>query len=434
MKKKKVYIALSADILNPAHLNIIDKGLKLGDVIIGLLTDSAISSYKNLPALDYEARYKIISSVKNIKKIIKQDTLDYQKNLIKIKPDYVLHGDDWKTGLQSWVREKVIRTLKKWNGKLIEVPYSEKYNSTKLKREIKNLSSTPDLRIKSLRRLLSAKKTLKFLDIHNGLSALIVEKTKMIKNKKLLEFDGMWASSLTSSTAKGKPDIEAVDSHERIQVLNEVLEVTTKPIIYDGDTGGKVEHFIFLVKTLERLGISAVIIEDKKGLKKNSLFGNDVFQQQESVKNFSKKITEGKKCQLNENFMIIARIESLILDKSVKEAMFRAKSYLRAGADGIMIHSKEKNTSKIFQFFREYNKLKNRKVLVVAPSSYYHIKDEELKKRGVNIILYANHLLRSVYPSMLNTAKSILKHGRTLETEKKLLSIKNILNLIPGTK
>ena len=433
-KSKTVYVAMSADLVHPGHLNIINRASKLGNLIIGLLTDSAIASYKRVPVMEYKDRFKIISSIKGVSNVIKQETHDYTKNLKKIKPDFVVHGDDWKQGIQSNVRNKVIKELKKWGGKLVEFPYTKGISSSKLISLYKEIGTTPDIRRKQLKRILSSKKLSRFLDIHNGLSGLIVENTKVQIKGKIEEFDGMWGSSLTNSTAKGKPDIEAVDFTERLQLLNEVLEVTTKPIIYDGDTGGKIEHFVFTVKTLERLGVSAIIIEDKVGLKKNSLFGTSVKQQQDTPSSFSKKIKAGKNAQATEEFMIIARIESLILNKGINDALQRAKKYINAGADGIMIHSRRNNPSEIFEFCKFYNKFKTRRTLVIVPSSFSQVTEEKLSKAGANIVIYANHLLRSVYPNMVNTAKSILKNKRAYQIEKKLLSIKDILELIPGTK
>ncbi|WP_435114224.1 phosphoenolpyruvate mutase [Candidatus Pelagibacter bacterium nBUS_36] len=433
-KSKTVYVAMSADLVHPGHLNIINRASKLGTLIIGLLTDNAIASYKRVPVMEYKDRFKIISSIKGVSNVIKQETHDYTNNLKKIKPDFVVHGDDWKQGIQSNVRNKVIKELKKWGGKLVEFSYTKGISSSKLISLHKEIGTTPDIRRKQLKRILSAKKLSRFLDIHNGLSGLIVENTKVQIKGKIEEFDGMWGSSLTNSTAKGKPDIEAVDFTERLQLLNEVLEVTTKPIIYDGDTGGKIEHFIFTVKTLERLGVSAIIIEDKIGLKKNSLFGTSVKQQQDTPSSFSKKIKAGKNAQATDEFMIIARVESLILNKGIKDALQRAKKYINAGADGIMIHSRRNNPSEIFEFCKFYNKFKTRRPLVIVPSSFSQVTEEKLSRAGANIVIYANHLLRSVYPNMVDTAKSILKNKRAYQIEKKLLSIKDILELIPGTK
>ncbi len=433
-KNKKVYVAMSADLVHIGHLNIINIASKYGEVIIGLLNDKAIASYKRVPMMNYKDRYKIISSIKGVSKVVEQKTLDYVPNLKKIKPDFVVHGDDWKTGVQKKVRAGVLKVIKKWGGKLIEPKYTEGISSTKLQNISKEIGTTPDIRRSSLKRLLEAKKIVRFLDIHNGLCGRIIENTKVNVNGKIEEFDGMWGSSLTNSTAKGKPDIEAVDLTERLQLLNEVLEVTTKPIIYDGDTGGKPEHFVFTVKTLERLGVSAIIIEDKTGLKKNSLFGTEVKQTIDNIKTFSKKISDGKKAKATDQFMIIARLESLILNRGMKDAVKRAKAYINAGADGIMIHSRKRNPSEIFEFCRIYNKFKNRKPLVVVPSSYSQVKESQLIKAGANIIIYANHLMRSVYKNMVMTAESILKNQRSLEAEKNLISIKTILELIPGTK
>ena len=429
----KVYVGMSADLLHPGHLNIIKKAAGLGEVTVGLLTDKAIASYKRLPFMTYEQRLDVMMNVKGVHDVIPQSTLDYTSNLMLIKPDYVVHGDDWKEGVQRSTRQSVINTLAEWGGELIEVPYTKNISSSQLISAINEIGSTPEIRRASLRRLLNAKPLLRFLDIHNALSGLIVENISYNTDSGAVQFDGMWGSSLTDSTAKGKPDIEAVDVTSRMTTLNEVLEVTTKPIIYDGDTGGKTEHFVFTVKTLERLGVSAIVIEDKTGLKKNSLLGNDVLQSQDTIENFCTKISAGKFAQATEDFMIFARIESLILGKGLADACKRAKAYIDAGADGIMIHSRQKEPDEIFSFLEFYNSLPNKRPLIVVPSSYNSVSETELMNRGASIVIYANHLLRSAYPAMCNTAKSILKHGRSLECDSQLLSIKEILELIPGT-
>ena len=430
---KTVYVGMSADLMHPGHLNILKEASKLGRVTVGLLTDSAIASYKRLPFMSYEQRQEIVSSIRWVSNVVPQMTLDYTNNLRELKPNYVVHGDDWKEGVQRETREKVINVIGEWGGELVEIPYTQGISSTKLHNAVKEVGSTPEIRRGLLRRLLGAKKMVRFLDIHNALSGLVVENTYVESPTGRLEFDGMWGSSLTDSTSKGKPDIEAVDVSSRINSLNEVIEVTTKPIIYDADTGGKTEHFVFTVRTLERLGVSAVIIEDKTGLKKNSLLGNDVPQTQDTIENFCAKIAAGKSAQATDDFMLIARIESLILGKGIEDAIERAKAYLEAGADGIMIHSREKSPNEIFEFAGIYNRLPNRKCLVCVPSSYNSATEEELQESGVNIVIYANHLLRSAYPAMLNTAKSILQNKRSLECDKDLMSIKDILELIPGT-
>lgn len=431
---KIVYVAMSVDLVHVGHLNIINVAKSYGKVIVGLLTDRAIASYKRIPFTEYKDRFRVISSIKGVHKVIQQSTHDYVPNLIKLKPDFVIHGDDWKQGPQKKIRDDVIKVLKNWGGKLVEPNYTVGISSTKLNTLLNNLGTTPEIRKKHLRRLIESKELVRILDIHNGLSGLIIENTKVNLNNRSEEFDGMWASSLTSSTSKGKPDIEAVDLTERLQLLNEVLEVTTKPIIYDGDTGGKAEHFVYTVKTLERLGVSAVIIEDKTGLKKNSLLGNKVKQTLENQKNFCQKIKAGKLAKATNDFMIIARLESLILNKGMDDAVRRAKAYINAGADAIMIHSKKKDPSEIFKFCKIYKKFKNRKPLVVVPTTFSQVKEKQLIDAGVNIVIYANHLFRSTYPSMINTAISILKNKRSLEAEKNLIPIKQILELIPGTK
>ena len=430
MENPKVYVGMSADLIHPGHMNILKVASTYGDVTVGLLTDKAISTYKRLPIMNFEDRFEVISNIKFVNNVIEQRTLDYTENLKNLKPKYVVHGDDWTTGIQKNIRKKVIEVLKEWEGELIEVPYTEGISSTSIKNQLSKSITTEDRR-KSLRNMLHNKDTLTFLDIHNALSAIIVENASTTKNNKKLEFDGMWASSLTDSTAKGKPDIEAVDTSSRLNTLNEVMEVTTKPIIYDGDTGGKPEHFVYTVQNLERLGVSSVVIEDKKGLKKNSLFGTDVSQEQESVKEFCKKIKVGNDARNTEDFLIIARIESLILDKGLEDALFRAYKYAEAGAGGILIHSKDKTEDLVFKFIKDFKTNSNLPIIVV-PTTYNHVTIEQFKENDVDLVIYANHLLRSSYPAMMNTAENILKFGRTMEIENELMSVKEIINFIPS--
>lgn len=431
---KKVYVGMSADLVHPGHLNIINEAKKLGEVTIGLLTDKAIASYKRLPYMTFEQRKIIVENIKGVDNVIAQETLDYVPNLELLKPDYVVHGDDWKEGVQQKTRQRVIDTLEKWGGKLIDVPYTKGISSTNLNKNIKEIGTTPDIRLKRLRRLIASKPLVRILESHSGLTGLICENIQVDFNGKIEEFDGMWSSSLTDSTSKGKPDIEAVDITTRLHSINDMLECTTKPIIYDGDTGGKPEHFVFTVRTLERLGISAVIIEDKIGLKKNSLFGTEVLQLQDSIEEFSLKINAGKKAQITSDFMIFARVESLICGKSIEDALERAFAYINAGADGIMIHSKEKTGEDIREFCKMFRDADKTTPIVIVPSTYNHIDEKTLIEWGANIVIYANHMLRASYPAMLNVAKSILTNRRSFEADNDCLSIKDILELIPGTK
>jgi len=429
--RKKVYIGMSADLVHPGHMNIIKEASKLGIVTIGLLTDKAIASYKRLPYMTYEQRKDVIENIKGVENVIAQETLDYRPNLEKLKPDIVVHGDDWKEGVQSKTRQQVIDTLAQWGGKLIEVPYTEGISSTYLNNLLKEIGTTPDIRRSRLKRLIDTKPIVRIMESHNALSGLIVES---IKGDNGVEYDGMWSSSLTDSTSKGKPDIEAVDVSTRINTINEIFEVTTKPMIYDADTGGIAEHFAFTVRTLERTGVSAVIIEDKTGLKKNSLFGNDVAQTQDSIENFCQKIQKGKLAQITDDFMIISRIESLILDKGMEDAITRAKAYIEAGSDGIMIHSRQKEPDEILEFCKILRAYNENIPIIVVPTSYNQITAQELGQAGINVVIYANHMLRAAYPGMMRVAKSILDNDRSMEAEKELLSIAKILDLIPGTK
>lgn len=429
---KRVYVAMSADIIHPGHLNIIKEAAKLGDVTVGVLTDAAIASYKRLPYMNYEQRAAVVRALKGVVEVIPQEQLDYIPNLLKLKPDYVVHGTDWREGVQAKTRQRVIDTLATWGGELVEPEYTEGISSTQLNKAIREVGTTPDIRRRRLRRLLNAKPIVRVMEAHSGLSGLIVENACVVKNNVKHEFDAMWLSSLTDSTLKGKPDNESVDITSRLRTVNDILEVTTKPIIYDGDSGGLPEHFTFLVRSLERLGVSAVIIEDKVGLKQNSLFETGNVQKQASVEDQCHKIKVGKQSQITDDFMIIARCESLITGAGEDDAIARCRAYVGAGADGIMIHSKAKTPDEIKSFVKRFRaEVSADKPIVVVPSTYSQITEQELADIGVNIVIYANQLLRAAYPAMKMCAERILECERAQEASGEFcMPIKEIISLI----
>ena len=429
-----VYLGMIGDIIHPGLINIINQGAKYGELIVGLFTDKAIATQRRLPYMTYDQRKNVVENIKGVCKIVPQDEWSYIPNLLKYKPDFIIHGDDWKTNSERELRMEVFEVMNKIGGKVIEIPYTQGINSSSLEKELKSIGTTPDIRLKSLRRLIAAKPIVRIMEAHDGLSGLIIEHIQVNKGLKINSFDGMWSSSLTDSTSKGKPDIEAVDLTTRLQDLTNILECTTKPIIYDGDTGGKPEHFQFTVRTLERNGISAIIIEDKIGLKKNSLFGTDAIQTQDSIDGFCHKIRMGKEAQITPDFMIIARCESLIAGKTIEDALERCYAYVNAGADGIMIHSKEKSGDDIKEFCQKFRKKHPAIPIVVVPTTYNYIKEEELCSWGVNIVIYANHMLRAAYPAMYKCAETILENERSFEATPLCMPIKDILELIPGTK
>lgn len=432
---KIVYLGMIGDIMHPGLINIINEGAKYGDVMIGLYTDKAIATHKRLPYLTYEQRKNVIENIKGVSSIVPQDEWSYVPNLMKYKPDFIIHGDDWVYGPDKYLRDEVFKTMEKLGGEVIEIPYTKGISASGLKEEIDSLGVTPQARLSSLRRLLAAKPVVRIIESHNGLTGLIAEHTSVEVNGQHREFDGMWASSLTDSTSKGKPDIEAVDLTTRLHDLNDTLEVTTKPVIYDGDTGGKLEHFVFTVRTLERLGISAVIIEDKVGLKQNSLFGTDAIQTQDTIEGFCNKIKAGKDAQITRDFMIISRCESLIAGKPVEDALERCHAYVAAGADGVMIHSKNKSGEDIKEFCLRFRTKDPHTPIVAVPTTYNQFTEEELAEWGINIVIYANHMLRAAYPAMVKCAERILETSRSLEaSDEYCMPIKQILNLIPGTK
>lgn len=438
---KMVYVAMSADIIHPGHLNIIKEASTLGDVTVGVLTDAAIASYKRLPYMSYEQRAAVVAALKGVTRVVPQETLDYIPNLKKYQPDFVVHGTDWREGVQAKTRQGVIDTLAAWGGKLVEPEYTPGISSTQLNKAIREVGTTPDIRRARLRRLLNAKPIVRTMEAHSGLSGLIVENAFAMVPKDVAdpqgaqvrhEFDAMWLSSLTDSTLKGKPDNESVDVTSRLRTVNDILEITTKPIIYDGDSGGLPEHFVFLVRSLERLGVSAVIIEDKIGLKQNSLLEQGNVQQQATIEDQCHKIQVGKQAQITEDFMIIARCESLIAGKGEDDAIARCKAYCEAGADGIMIHSKAKTPDEIISFVKRFRaEVSADKPIVVVPSTYAQVTEDELAKIGVNIVIYANQLLRASYPAMKACAERILSCQRAQEASAEFcMPIKEIISLI----
>ena len=428
--KKKVYVGLSADIIHEGHINILKIANNLGAVTVGLLTDKAVSSYKKLPHLNYKQREIIVKNIRYVSKVIPQKSLSYIDNLKRIKPHYVVHGDDWKSGIQKKTRADVIKCLKKWGGKLIEPKYTKNISSTIIKKKILENGVSSDTRKKKLRRLIEAKDLVKIIETHSPLTGMIIEDLSFKNKNQFREFDGMWSSSLTDSLLKGKPDNQSVDYSSRILGLNDIMEVTTKPLIFDADNGGRIEHIPYLVKTLERIGVSAMVIEDKIGEKRNSLFKDQNKTKQDTIPNFCKKISKAKKSKNSDDFFIIARIESFILGKKIDDAIKRAKSYYRAGADAILIHSKEKKPRQIFEFSKIFTKLNYNCPLVAVPSTYSSVREKELIKNGFKIVIYANQMLRAAYPVMTNIAKKILKNERSFEIEKEITPIKEIISLI----
>ncbi len=428
--QKTVYVGMSADLIHPGHINIIDIARAYGEVTVGLLTDEAIASYKRLPSLSFEHRKKIVENLKGVSHVVAQETLDYVSNLEQLKPDYVVHGDDWRSGPQKETRDRVIKTLGLWGGELIEPKYTEGLSSTALNKAVQEIGTTPGARLGRLRRLIAANPIVRVMEAHNGLSGLIVEHSSYEHGGQVTEFDAIWLSSLTDSTAKGRPDIEYVDRTSRAQTINEILDVTTKPIIYDADTGGLTEHFTKTVCSLERVGVSAVIIEDKQGLKQNSLYGTERNQELIPKEVMCQKIHAGKQAQVTEDFMIIARLESLIAKQGLADALDRAQAYIEAGADAIMIHSCESELTEINEFCKAYQDMAGKVPLVAVPTTYNQVYESELTEMGFSVVIYANHLLRSAYPAMLKTAESILKYGRSKEADADCISTKDILGLI----
>ena len=431
IENRTVYMCFSTDMIHSGHIAIIKKAAKLGKLIVGVLSDEAVASYKRFPLLPCEERKALFANINGVYKVVEQKELSYKENLEAMKPDYVVHGDDWLIGKQKAVRDEVCTILAGYGGKLVEYPYASDKRYKELEARTRSELSLPDSRRGRLKKLIEMKGLVTAMEAHSGITGLIVEDTVVSENGKNYQFDAMWISSLCDSTAKGKPDIELVDMTSRFRTIDDIMEVTTKPIIFDGDTGGLTEHFVYTVKTLERMGVSMLIVEDKTGLKKNSLFGTEVEQTQDSIENFSAKIRAGKAAQKSKDFMIVARIESLILERGMEDALTRAFAFVEAGADGIMIHSRKKDPAEIFEFVDRFREKDKTTPIVVVPTSFNTVTEEEFKARGVNVVIYANQLTRSGFPAMRKTAETILSNHRAKEADDMCMSIKEILTLIP---
>lgn len=429
---KTVYAAFTSEVIHEGHKNILEEAKKYGDVIVGVYSDEAILRFDRYPTVPFEERMNVFRSLPGISRVVVQKNVSYRENLLKYRPDYVIHGDNWKWNEQKVIREEVIQILKEWGGELIEVPYTVNEHVKKVERDLKDQLAMPEFRRRRLREVLKLRPIVRALEVHNGITSLICEKTIVGSEADggLDQYDAQWVSSLCDSTAKGKPDIELVDMSSRMRTIDEIMDVSTKPIILDGDTGGLIEHFVYNVRTMERMGISAVIIEDKTGLKKNSLFGTEVEQTQDTIEGFCEKIRAGKEALRSKDFMIIARIESLILEKGMEDALARAFAYVKAGADGIMIHSRKKDPDEIFEFCDTFRRQDKVTPIVVVPTSYNQVMEEELAAHGINIVIYANQLTRAAFPAMQNVASEILKHHRAKEVDDKLMPFKDVIRLI----
>ena len=431
LNNKTVYMCFSTDMIHSGHIAIIKRAAKLGKLIIGVLSDKAVAGYKRFPLLPFDERKALFENISGVYKVVEQKELSYKNNILNYKPDFVVHGDDWQIGFQKPIRDEVVSMLASYGGRLVEYPYANDDKYRALEKRARADLSLPDVRRARLKKSIAMKGLITAIEAHSGITGLIAEKTVVYNNGEAHQFDAMWISSLCDSTAKGKPDIELVDMTSRFRTIDDIMEVTTKPIIFDGDTGGLTEHFVYTVKTLERMGVSMVIIEDKTGLKKNSLFGTEVEQTQDSVYNFCEKIKAGKRAQKTSDFMICARIESLILEKGMDDALERAFAFVEAGADAIMIHSRKKDPLEIFEFVEKFRDKDNRTPIVVVPTSFNTVTEEEFKERGVNIVIYANQLTRTGFPAMQNAAKTILEHHRAKECDDMCMPIKDIITLIP---
>jgi len=435
MNSKLVYVGMTAEFFHHGHANILIKAREYGNVMVGLLTDSALLSHKRLPMLTWEQRKTIIANFNGVTEVVPQHEWEYSNNILKYRPDFMVHGDDWNVEHQKNVKDKALAALKTYGGRLIEIAYTDGVSSSVLQKEELSNGILPSTRVGILRRLINAKSIVRVLESHNAVTASIVDQSEHFSNSmnEVVRFDAIWSSSLTDSTSRGLPDTEALSISSRLLNIMEIFNVTNLPLIMDADTGGDAQHLSLHIKSMERIGISACIIEDKKGLKKNSLLGTSVSQEIEEPLVFAEKIDVAIKSKISQDFMVIARLESLILELGMEDALNRARLYCEAGVDGIMIHSRKKSPSEIFQFASIFRKEFPDVPLISVPTTYNEVYEKELVDAGFNVVIYANHMLRAAVPAMRNVANTILENGRSFEVDSRIESMASILKFIPGT-
>ena len=421
-KEKTVYVGITGDIIHPGIINIIQKGAKYGRLIVGLLSNEAIATHKRIPYLTYEQRKAVIENIKGVSEVVPQEEWSYVPNLLKLKPDYIIHGDDWKTNYLKGIREEVFEVMKKIGGEVIEIPYTKGINSSQLFESTTNNGITAVQRLQSLRQLMNYKPIIRIMEANSGLSGLIIENLKVEKEDGIQRFDGIFINLLDSNPL-GISEQESSTFTSKLNTVTDILECTTKPIIYGGYTSDNYENVTFTIEKLELMGISAIIIEDKFK-NKQELCNED---------EFCLKIKEGKKAQTNPDFMIIAGIKELILGKNIDDALKKALTSIKAGADGILISSNQKNGDDIKEFCLKLRKENKNIPIVLIPTAYDQFTEKEFAEWGANIIIYVDYLKKATYPAMKKCAETILKSERSLEVNEMCMPIKEILNLIPGT-
>ena len=432
---RKIYTCFCTATIHKGHLNVIAEASKLGDLTVGVLSDKEAIRYNRFPVLSEEERLAAVRALPGVANAVIQRDMMYSDVIDSLRPDVIVHGDNWcnPEAPEYFIRQHVEASLKKYGGEIVDIPYTFDPEAKRIDDLDKERLAMPEYRRRRLRQLIRMCPIVKTIEAHSGLTGLIAEKTVVRQDDgRLDQFDAMWVSSLCDSTAKGKPDIELVDMSSRLRTIDDIMEVTTKPIILDGDTGGLTEHFVYNVRTLERIGVSAVIIEDKTGLKKNSLFGTEVEQTQDTIENFCAKIAAGKDALRTKEFMIIARCESLILEQGMDDALARCHAYVKAGADGIMIHSRSKDPAEILEFCDRFRGADAETPIVVVPTSFNSVTEAELAAHGVNICIYANQLTRAAFPAMQSVAQDLLKYHRAQEVDSRLMPFKKIITLIDG--
>ncbi len=408
---KTVYVGMSADLVHPGHINLLREAASLGRVTVGLLTDRAISSYKRMPFLTFEQRRAVIEHIAFVTAVVPQDTLDYTDNLRLLRPDFVVHGDDWRNGVQAQTRRRVLDVLREWGGTLVEPPYTEGISSTALRMAAMDIGFAPGVRQRRLRRMLDCKPLVRVMQAHDGLSAHIVDRLEETTQGAPREYDAIWVDSLAGAPIRGKPDPLPFDLSSRLVTLHEILDATTKPLICNAGGAGHAAGVTAAVRTLERIGVSAIVIDTEVTDRRAVPAMAASAPPQDDMAAFIREIAAARDARVTPDFMIIARINDRTRDCGADRMMARAAAGVDAGADAVMCDSDPVNPDGIFDLCRRYRRLMNGHPLLVGLSGTEGLQEHDLASAGASMVVYTDTLLRAAREAMISAASQVLSCG-----------------------
>jgi len=404
--EKTVYVGMVGDMLHVGHINILKTAARLGRVTVGVLTDRAVVGYKRLPLLAFEDRVRVVESIADVAAVVPQKTLSYVENLRALRPDYVVHGDDWRYGDQvSRARAEVIATLGEWGGELVEVAYTKGISSTAIHRSGAADALFSGTRQGRLRRLLAAKPTLRIVEAHSGLSAKIAAEVRGPDGA--TGFDAVWQSGLTDAIHRGKSDGGAVDRGRRLQAVEEILDAGPLPLIYDGRAAGRPETVFDLTRALDKAGVSALCLGDRSDPDRTGpeMSPAETVAQIEAVR---------AACPTGA-VMAISRIVVAAPGNggsgALDRALDRALALLEAGSDAVMFDSAADTAEPILDIAARLRRQRRDVPLFAAQSDRWGAPIHRFENAGIDAVVYETHLLRATVAPMRRAATALLAEG-----------------------